>query len=476
MRAKSLKIKIRSGYNWIESQGNKQSVQWLTWGIYTLIIIVFACRHEPWGDEYHAWGMVNQMDFPQLWKAMRVEGHFVLWHLCLWPFVKWFGMDWHSLYCVSVPLMSLAAWLFLFKVRFPFVGKLLVVFSAPFFYYYPVIARCYALIPPILMGLAILYQQKKYPILYCILLGLLANTHAYIEGLVGILWCLFVYKEVVQKWKTQPHEAKHNLLASMLTVVIVLFALMQVIGGLVDMSQGHDPVGEGKNSPERWLGIFYGGYQIDFFDWLHRHGFRFIPKLDFVLTLICYILLIISVYNVIKKERERKGLLLILFFGLCWQILFAINIYGMNWQRIGMLYFVMVFVFLLCNHKKVKYMLIALSLLWMLNTSSNYKIIKDLWQPFDGNVYIAKTIQQLIPNDAVFFLDVASQRGLIDASIWKTWDINVQKQLEESQTKDFWLFTLQEKHDDAIGCFEKDECSVDLVYSDGYYGLYHIKK
>ena len=78
MKAKSLKTDICSGYNWIESQGNKRSVQWLTWGIYTLIIIVFAWRHEPWYDEYHAWGMVNQLDFTQLWKAMRVEGHFVL--------------------------------------------------------------------------------------------------------------------------------------------------------------------------------------------------------------------------------------------------------------------------------------------------------------------------------------------------------------------------------------------------------------
>lgn len=476
MKAKSLKTDICSGYNWIESQGNKRSVQWLTWGIYTLIIIVFAWRHEPWYDEYHAWGMVNQLDFTQLWKAMRVEGHFVLWHLCLWPFVKWFGMDWHSLYCVSVTLMSLAAWLFLFKVRFPFVGKLLVVFSAPFFYYYPVIAWCYALIPPILMGLTILYQQKKHPILYCLLLGLLANTHAYIEGLVGILWCLFVYKEVVQKWKSHPHEAKQNMLVSMLTVVMVMFALMQVIGGLIDVSQGSDPIGEGKNTPEIWLSIFYEGYQVIIFDWFHQHGFRFIPKLDFVLTLICYIVLIISVCNAIKQECERKGLLLILFFGLCWQILFAINIYGMRWQRVGMLYFVMVFVFLLCNFKKeVKYMLIALSLLWMLNTSSNYKIIKDLWQPFAMEIYAVKDIQQLIPNDAVFFVDVV-ERDLIDASIWKTWDINVQKQLEESQTKDFWLLIYQPKHDDAIGCFENDGCLVDLVYTDGWFELYHIKK
>ena len=176
MKSKSLTTSICSGYNWLERQGSKLSTLWLIWGVYTLIVIVFAWRHEPWYDEYHAWGMVNRMDFIQLWNAMRKEGHFIFWHMCLWPFVKWFGMDWRALYCVSVPLMSLAAWLLLFRVRFPFFGKLLVVFSAPFFYFYAVIARCYALIPPILMGLASLYQQKKRPVLYCLLLGLLAEN------------------------------------------------------------------------------------------------------------------------------------------------------------------------------------------------------------------------------------------------------------------------------------------------------------
>ena len=89
-------------------------------------------------------------------------------------------------------------------------------------------------------------------------------------------------------------------------------------------------------------------------------------------------------------------------------------------------------------------------------------------------IHAVKDIQQLIPNDAVFFVDVV-ERDLIDASIWKTWDINVQKQLEESQTKDFWLLIYQPKHDDAIGGFKNNGCLVDLVYTDGWFELYHIK-
>ena len=156
-------------------------VLWSAFVTYCLWTIVSAVRHEPQWDEYHVWRMVYDMNLSELWHAMASEGHFILWHLLQWPFVKWMGMDYHCLYFVSVPMMILAAYLLLFKLDFSIVGKLLICFSAPFCYYYPIVARCYALIPPVLVGLAILYQQKRYPVLYCLLLGILANTHAYIE-------------------------------------------------------------------------------------------------------------------------------------------------------------------------------------------------------------------------------------------------------------------------------------------------------
>ena len=473
MKSKSLTTSICSGYNWLERQGSKLSTLWLIWGVYTLIVIVFAWRHEPWYDEYHAWGMVNRMDFIQLWNAMRKEGHFIFWHMCLWPFVKWFGMDWRALYCVSVPLMSLAAWLLLFRVRFPFFGKLLVVFSAPFFYFYAVIARCYALIPPILMGLASLYQQKKRPVLYCLLLGLLANTHAYIEGLVGILWCLFVYKEVWQEWKKHPQKAKCNLMAAMLTLLFVLIALLQVIGGLVDVSQGHNPPGEGINSAEQWLTVFYGGYHILFFDWLHSRVSYLIPNLDLVITLFCYIILIICIYKTIISDGKKKEWLLLLFCGLGWQIFFATNLYGMNWHRIGMLYFVLVFVFLLYG-QKAKYLIVCLSVLWLLNTQQNYKIVKDLWRTYDMSIYWAKDIEELIPNNAILFSNTFELNDLIQVSKSKIWNVDVQQQIEKTSNIDCWLLTYYGSVE-TTGLTNAG-CSVDTVYSNCCYNLYHIIK
>lgn len=477
MKVKGLKDSICKCYDWAENQGNKHSILWLIWGIYTLIIIVFAWQHEPWYDEYHAWGMVNRMDFSQLWNAMRKEGHFIFWHMCLWPYVKWLGMDWHALYFASIPPMSLACWLLLFKVRFPFLGKLFVVFSAPFFYFYAVIARCYALIPPILMGLASLYQQKKRPVLYCVLLGLLANTHAYIEGLVGILWCLFVYKEVILKWKVQSNEAKRSLLAALLTVILVLFALSQVIGGLVDISsQGYTPPGVGINSPKDWLAIFYEGYQINITEYLHRHMSRFIPNLDLVLTLFCYILLIICVYNTIKRENGKLEFILILLFGLSWQILFATNIYGMKWQRIGLLYFVVVFVLLLCNNMKTKDILVALFILWMLSTQPNYLIIKDLWRPYSTSIYEAKEIQRFIPYNASFYSGVC-EGDLINVPNWNGWSVDVQQQLEKECNKDFWLLMYAyDERKNEIWRFGNDGSTVELVYKYWDFELFHIKK
>lgn len=471
MSAKRIQTKLQLFYDRLEICGGKQSVKWLVWGLYTFIIIVFAFRHEPWYDEYHAWGMVNRMDFVQLWKAMRIEGHFVLWHLCLWPFVKWFGMDWHCLYCVSVPLMSLASWLLLFKVRFPFIGKLLVIFSAPFFYFYAVVARCYALIPPILMGLASLYQQKKHQVLYCILLGLLANTHAYIEGLVGILWCLFVYKEVWQKWEKQPQEAKRNLMAAMLTLLFVLFALLQVIGGLVDVTHGHNPPGEGINPPDYWLMVFYGGYHILFFDWLHSCVSTLIPNLDLVMTLLCYIILIICLYKTIISDAKKKEWLLLLFCGLSWQIFFATNIYGMNWHRIGMLYFVLVFVFLLYGQIKPKYLMVCLSVLWMLNTPQNWVIIKDLWSPYAKDVVIASEVEKFVPNKTRFYVNTWKIKDLFSIP-YEDWSETGTQYVQTGINVDCWLFPCS---DDLEKQIKAQGCTIEVVNIESY-KLVHIKK
>lgn len=381
---------------------NKQQI--LLYGsfiIYCIWIIISSIRHEPNVDEYHVWRMVHDMNLSELWHSMALEGHFISWHILQWPFVKWLGMDYHCIYIVSNFFMIIAAWLLLFKLNFNNLGKLLILFSFPFCYHFPVVARCYALIPPILLGLAILYQQKKLPALYCILLGLLANTHAYMEGLVAVLWCLFVYNHVIVEWKSNPTKAKYNAWASLITLIFVVIAFAQVVGGLIAMNNGFTPPGEGVQSMEQWFTIFNGGYQFKSFYTVHRR-IHLIPNLDVLATLTAWICIVIGVYEHIKQSHQKGWqMLVILLFGIGWQIFFACNIYGMNWQRIGLLYYVVLFVLWISYEQSNKrWTNIALIAFWLLNTSSQYIMLKDLKSANGGDAKLAIQYEKLLIKEA----------------------------------------------------------------------------
>ena len=137
-----------------------------------------------------------------------------------------------------------------------------------------------------------------------------------------------------------------------------------------------------------------------------------------------------------------------------------------------MLYFVLVFVFLLYGQIKPKYLIVCLSVLWMLNTPQNYKIVKDLWQPYHMAVYVAKDIQQLIPNDAILFFNTLGD--LIQTSNSKNWNADAKQQIEKASNIDCWLLTYFESPE-IIG-LDNDSCSIETVYSNNRYYLYHIIK
>ena len=449
----------------IELQGSKKWILWSVWGVYTLFIIFMAFRHEPWYDEYHAWNLVYRLDFSHLWQMLHVEGHFCLWYLLLWPWVKWFGIGWQSLYIVSVPLMSLATWLILHKLRFPFIGKILIITAAPFLYHFPIVARCYALIPPILVGMAILYQSKNNPILYCVLLGLLANTHVYMEGLACILWLTFVYNYVWRIRESDNQRKRRNLFAASVTILLVIFAFVQVAGGLVDVLHGYNPPGEGEDSLEEWTREFIYGHRIMCFDLLHQK-IALIPKMDTLLTLCVYVIAITSgVLLFIHKNSKQIEAFLVLFFGIAWQILFATNIYGMHNHRIWLPYFVVVLVlWMYFNQQEVrKYVYILLICCWLLFFPFYYKIWKDINYTMASEIVFAEKLEKIVPYDAILYSNIEDELECIRMECFSL-DTTYLIQLDKI---DCWVYTDNDN-------FTLPMHEVTLVLADNERYLYHI--
>lgn len=397
-----------------------QLLPWLIWVFYTGIVIFLVSRHEPWADEYKVWSMAYRLSIPELIGEMRVEGHFCLWHLLVYPFVRLLGMDWHAIYAVSVPLMSSTVWLILFKLDFNFWGKLLIIFSAPFLYHFPVIARCYALIPPILVTIAVLWQKKCSPFWFCGFVGLLAHTHAYMEGLVCALWCLFAYQYVIQIWHKDHQRALRNLSASVVTIFLVLLAFLQIAGSIVDANNGNGPGFSKISGWDNWIIYWAAEHRIRLFATLgHILPIR-IPNLDMALTLALYVVFSASITLFIAKQSttEQKEILWIIAIGCLFQVFFATNIYYMQFQRVYLFLFPVILILGMYYKKWLdKVCIMALCSLWLLNTPSQHIIAKDISNEYCFDVRNANEISKLLPEDAVLFCDDASCGRLIKRTI-----------------------------------------------------------
>jgi len=389
--------------DFFERIGEKALSKWIVLALYFISIVFLASRHEPWGDEYKVWHMTYSMSLGELISAMRVEGHFCLWHLCVLPWVKFFGMDYHAIFVASILLMTVAAWLLLFKVKFSFVGKLFIIFSAPFIYHFPVIARCYALIPPIVIGMVAVYQKNKSPFLFCILLGLLAHTHAYMEGLVAIVWILFVYQYVIRLWNIDTNKAKRNLKASIFTVILVLLAFLQIAGSVVDAGNGVGPAFKSSNSDVYWINYFFSYHRVKFFNTMKLYLWNKIPNFDLSITLFVYVAILWCFFATMQKQSKenRKGLLLIIIVSSLWQILFAINIYAMGFQRVCLVCLPVLFVLGMVYTPVVrKCSTLIVILFWLVNTPCQYVIAKDITHEYNYDARCALEIESIIPDKA----------------------------------------------------------------------------
>ena len=172
-----------------------------------LIVVLFTMfHHEIWRDEAQAWCIVRDLNFIEIFRSARTEGHPFLWYLILYPFAK-FGFPVEIMQVISLFLVLLSIIFLLFKSPFNKFEKFIICFSAGMLYYLPVVARNYSMIPISLFLLAYFYPNRnKYPFLYILLIILLSQTHIYMMGLCVILSGLFIFESIKDKIKTNTNS------------------------------------------------------------------------------------------------------------------------------------------------------------------------------------------------------------------------------------------------------------------------------
>ncbi len=198
--------------------------------VYTILLLIQIPFHEQWQDELQAWLIARDCSIPRIFYMMRFEGHFALWQLILHPFAK-LGLPVLTLNIISTILCSAASWLLLFHSPFIRIVKIALLLCAPLMYWYPIISRCYALVPLLLFLLAITYNKRRQKLLLLsTILALLANTHVFMEGLVGAVFVLLCWELLYKEWnQISKQEKTRRIIALFIVIAGVLIAFLQVV-------------------------------------------------------------------------------------------------------------------------------------------------------------------------------------------------------------------------------------------------------
>ena len=197
--------------------------------VYSLLTLIGVFCHENWADECQAWVIVRDNDLAGIFDALKYEGHPPLWYMILFPFVK-LGFPLVTLSLISWFISVVTAYLVMMKSPFNTGMKAIIIFSCGFLFYNSVISRVYCVIVLLTCLLAILYKErKKYPVIFGLLVGLLAQTHVIMCGLVGIIG-IYMIIDFFKDFKTNTAKKNGmNILGLVLAGIGVIFLVFPLL-------------------------------------------------------------------------------------------------------------------------------------------------------------------------------------------------------------------------------------------------------
>ena len=289
---------------------------YIVFTMYALISFVMLFYHEQWRDEAQQWFIVKNLDFINVVKQMKYEGHFLLWYLILMPFAK-LGfpiliqsiISW-SISCVSVILI-------LKKAPFSKFTKALLIFTTPFIYAYSVHSRVYCLILLSVVLCAITYKNRKEkPMLFMLSLVLLANTHIIMYGFLGIILLNFFMEIVKNKNLSKTDKIKYWK-AFIVGFILILLTIFPLIGSLFvnkDLK---------LNETFSAFNIIYEPFkQVLFIYYCIANSYVVVGAI-----------LAIILFVIVFSMNLNKKCVLYVFVSLLWQWFVYIFVFGVNLQK-----------------------------------------------------------------------------------------------------------------------------------------------
>ncbi|MBV9745183.1 MAG: hypothetical protein JO099_15585 [Acidobacteriia bacterium] len=242
-----------------QSQSQPRTLIYAAAVLYAALVAVTIVLHEPWADEAQAWLLGRDASLVDLWtKLLHYEGSPGLWQTLLHFLIK-LDLPYSAYNFVSGSMGLAAAWLFLRYAPLPLWARLLVPFTYFIAYQYAVVARSYALLAPLLFGVAAVYTRaREKPIFVTTLLCLIAGVSVHGVILSACLWLAICGPSIWNERERSPFLTRPWLVAmAVYALVVVLFML--------SAWPAHDVAfAEGRGLPNTTVERFEGVLQILF--------------------------------------------------------------------------------------------------------------------------------------------------------------------------------------------------------------------
>ncbi|MBO4556750.1 MAG: hypothetical protein J5706_08320, partial [Elusimicrobiales bacterium] len=201
--------------------------------IYVLITLILVAHHEPFEDEVNVWMILRNLEGFAMWKHIFDDGNPPGFFMLLLPFVK-SGLSYLSVKMICWLSCVMSVFLLNRFSPFPLFLNIIITFSAPMLYAYPVMARCYSLLPLLIILLAMFYPRYNMPaedmkskreeiriVIYLLVLAAIAQNHVIMFAFSGLMFALFAYQNFYKA-----EERRASVIAAAFAVFIALAAIV----------------------------------------------------------------------------------------------------------------------------------------------------------------------------------------------------------------------------------------------------------
>lgn len=194
--------------------------------IYALVLAATILRHEAWADEAQAWLLARDASLWDLWtRLMHYEGSPAIWQTLLHFLVR-IGLPYSGYHWIPGLLAFSAVWMVVRYAPVPLFVRLLLPFTYFLCYQYAVVARSYALLPPLMFAVALIFPQiAKKPFLFTTLLCLIAGVSVHGVVIATCIWITACFP-VVSRWREWSKAEQRRMIFAGAIFCVILMAFM----------------------------------------------------------------------------------------------------------------------------------------------------------------------------------------------------------------------------------------------------------